>query len=115
MKARPFYDAVMAHPGLEWNGTFANPPEVQIKDLAAGVTRGLGAVGILRNDWERLEAVMTGKAPPMIMNKMSRIVGYFSRIKNWNRSKIAELRERHAGDYAVLPDTRSERAKWATH
>lgn len=32
---------------------------------------------------------------------ITRIVGYFSRIKNWNRSKIGELKDRHRGDYAV--------------
>ena len=32
---------------------------------------------------------------------ITRIVGYFSRINNWNKSKLAELRDRHRGDYMV--------------
>ncbi|HPJ72694.1 MAG TPA: anaerobic ribonucleoside-triphosphate reductase, partial [bacterium] len=32
---------------------------------------------------------------------LSRVVGYFSRIDNWNRSKKGELSDRHAGNYAV--------------
>jgi ribonucleoside-triphosphate reductase (formate) len=32
---------------------------------------------------------------------ISRIVGYFSRIKNWNKSKIGELADRHKGNYSV--------------
>ena len=32
---------------------------------------------------------------------MTRIVGYFSRINNWNKSKLAELRDRQAGDYGL--------------
>ena len=32
---------------------------------------------------------------------MTRIVGYFSRISNWNNSKLAELRDRHRGNYSV--------------
>ncbi|MBM4030847.1 MAG: anaerobic ribonucleoside-triphosphate reductase [Planctomycetes bacterium] len=32
---------------------------------------------------------------------LTRIVGYFSRITNWNKSKIGELRDRHAGRYAL--------------
>jgi len=32
---------------------------------------------------------------------MSRIVGYFSRIANWNKSKLGELKDREAGDYSV--------------
>jgi len=30
---------------------------------------------------------------------ITRIVGYFSRISNWNKSKLGELRDRHRGDY----------------
>lgn len=32
---------------------------------------------------------------------ISRIVGYFSRINNWNKSKIGELADRHKGNYHV--------------
>ena len=32
---------------------------------------------------------------------LTRIVGYYSRITNWNKSKIGELRDRHNGIYAV--------------
>ncbi|NQT86306.1 anaerobic ribonucleoside-triphosphate reductase, partial [bacterium] len=32
---------------------------------------------------------------------MTRIVGYYSRISNWNKSKIGELRDRQAGTYAL--------------
>ncbi|MCD5397334.1 anaerobic ribonucleoside-triphosphate reductase [candidate division NPL-UPA2 bacterium] len=32
---------------------------------------------------------------------ITRIVGYFSRVSNWNRSKIGELKDRHRGDYAI--------------
>lgn len=32
---------------------------------------------------------------------MSRIVGYFSRIINWNKSKVQELSDRHQGRYGV--------------
>ena len=32
---------------------------------------------------------------------MTRVVGYFSRIPNWNKSKVGELRDRHRGNYSV--------------
>jgi len=32
---------------------------------------------------------------------ISRVVGYFSRINNWNKSKQAEFKSRQKGDYAV--------------
>ena len=32
---------------------------------------------------------------------ITRIVGYFSRISNWNKSKLGELSDRHKGDYSL--------------
>ncbi len=32
---------------------------------------------------------------------MTRIVGYFSRVNNWNKSKLGELKDRHKGNYSV--------------
>jgi ribonucleoside-triphosphate reductase len=32
---------------------------------------------------------------------ITRIVGYFSRISNWNKSKLGELKDRHRGNYSV--------------
>lgn len=36
------------------------------------------------------------------LHGVTRIVGYYSRINNWNKSKIGELHDRHQGDYAVV-------------
>jgi ribonucleoside-triphosphate reductase len=33
---------------------------------------------------------------------MTRIVGYFSRVSNWNKSKLGELKDRHRGNYSVV-------------
>lgn len=32
---------------------------------------------------------------------ITRVVGYFSRVDNWNKSKTAELRDRKKGNYQV--------------
>jgi ribonucleoside-triphosphate reductase len=32
---------------------------------------------------------------------ISRVVGYFSRIDNWNASKRAEFKDRQKGDYKI--------------
>lgn len=32
---------------------------------------------------------------------ISRVVGYFSRINNWNKSKQAEFKARQKGNYAI--------------
>ena len=39
---------------------------------------------------------------------LTRIVGYFSRISNWNKSKIGELRDRRAGSYALPAEPAEE-------
>ncbi len=41
---------------------------------------------------------------------MTRIVGYFSRVSNWNKSKLGELKDRRRGNYSVtgiVPPLRS--------
>ena len=48
---------------------------------------------------ELIKALETGLF--MRLHGVTRIVGYFSRINNWNKSKIGELHDRHKGDYAV--------------
>ncbi|GAH50709.1 unnamed protein product, partial [marine sediment metagenome] len=32
---------------------------------------------------------------------ITRVVGYYSRVDNWNRSKIGELKDRQKGDYRI--------------
>jgi len=32
---------------------------------------------------------------------VTRIVGYYSKIENWNKSKRGELNDRHKGNYQV--------------
>ncbi len=31
----------------------------------------------------------------------TRVVGYMSKVENWNKSKIGELKDRHKGNYGV--------------
>lgn len=45
--------------------------------------------------------IIQGGRSPIILNGITRIVGYFSRVNNWNRSKIGELRDRRKGEYSV--------------
>ena len=35
-----------------------------------------------------------------ILYGITRIVGYYSRVSNWNKSKIGELKDRHIGNYS---------------
>jgi hypothetical protein len=42
-----------------------------------------------------------GRKEGRIMLHMTRIVGYYAYTAAWNKSKLAELRDRHQGDYSV--------------
>ena len=43
-----------------------------------------------------------GNTDPATLKHMTRIVGYYSFIDNWNPSKQSELDDRHNGNYAVM-------------
>lgn len=45
---------------------------------------------------------------------VTRIVGYFSRVSNWNKSKLSERRDRHAGNYAVTSGDATHRTQPST-
>ena len=59
------------------------------------------AAAVTENDWDVLEAILTGQRQPLVLEHMTRIVGYYSKVKNWNKSKLGELRDRQAGDYRI--------------
>ncbi|MBU0650511.1 anaerobic ribonucleoside-triphosphate reductase [bacterium] len=50
---------------------------------------------IKENDWDTIRKQMPS------LTYMTRIVGYFSKIHNWNVSKKGELKDRHIGAYKV--------------
>lgn len=51
-------------------------------------------------DWDNLLNVLNGREP-FVLDGITRIVGYFSKISNWNKSKIGELHDRRQGDYKI--------------
>jgi anaerobic ribonucleoside-triphosphate reductase len=51
-------------------------------------------------DWENINSVLSGREP-IILDGITRIVGYFSKISNWNKSKVGELHDRREGNYTV--------------
>lgn len=47
------------------------------------------------NDWQTIQKQLPNLA------YVTRVVGYFSQINNWNVSKQAELKDRQKGNYSV--------------
>jgi hypothetical protein len=49
---------------------------------------------------EFVDVIDTTRAP-IVLEGVTRIVGYYSRVNNWNKSKIGELRDRNQQNYAL--------------
>jgi hypothetical protein len=50
---------------------------------------------------KRFAAVVNCEEDPIKLHGITRIVGYYSRVTNWNKSKIGELRDRQKGQYGT--------------
>jgi len=72
-----------------------------VEDLKTGYKTIFAVQVILEHAWEDLRAMATGEKNISPLYHVSRIVGYYSRIENWNKSKLAELADRRRGDYAI--------------
>jgi len=97
LDAMAFWDAVHEEDGLTWLGV--TETDVVIKGPLHAFT--LTPATIEEEDWESLRDVLLERRPPIVLTTMSRVVGYFSNQKNWNRSKLAEGSDRRKGDYVV--------------
>ena len=104
MQGLAFYQAVIESPSLVWlgilEGKSAEEDEALVVHTDSGIKHALTIRTVLENTWEELEAVLLGKRTPKVMIHLTRIVGYYSRVQNWNRSKLAELKDRRRGQYA---------------
>ena len=46
-------------------------------------------------------SVIQNERKPIVLNGITRIVGYYSRVNDWNKSKVGELRDRASGSYGL--------------
>ena len=112
MDCREFYRNVDVHEELEWLGALANSDGT---DCVYVANKRLGSIteapisAIKDHDWETWLAIMLGHRPAKVMKNITRIVGYYSELQNWNASKLAELRDRRNGNYGI-PSPDVERA-----
>jgi len=73
-----------------------------VEHLPSGYQTKLPFSSVEEGDWRDLRGVVAGQREPNVLYHMARIVGYYSRVQNWNRSKLGELRDRHQGTYQVV-------------
>ncbi|MDR4496668.1 MAG: anaerobic ribonucleoside-triphosphate reductase [Candidatus Scalindua sp.] len=67
--------------------------EVSINEVVEKVTDFDKAQEFLR--------VISNDRSSIVLNGITRIVGYYSRVNNWNKSKVGELRDRSNGRYGL--------------
>ena len=67
--------------------------EVSIDEIVQKITDPDKAQEFLR--------VLQNDRAPIVLNGITRIVGYYSRVNNWNKSKVGELRDRANGRYGL--------------
>ena len=110
MNLTDFFDKVDAHPELEGIGIDGadGKAAVIVRHRSTRLTTRIPAKAVEKADWAAIEAVLLGQREPVVLQHMTRVVGYYSRIENWNKSKIGELRDRHKGDYAILAEAMAE-------
>lgn len=105
MKIEDFIKSIQQHKSLKCEGvSMTDRPEddfLLVTDTTNGVRYKVLATAAREQPWPVLEAILTGKRNPVIMDHVTRIVGYYSKVKNWNKSKLGELRDRKEGDYRV--------------
>lgn len=104
MEMSEFFDKIEQSKGFEGIGvdTCENSnPGVIIKYKPTNLITRIPAAAIEEVEWSVLEDILTGKREPQVLQHMTRVVGYFSRVENWNKSKVGELKDRQKGDYAI--------------
>jgi len=98
-----FFHAVDADPELRGVHIEIDDLTITVQEMGDGWYTTFHASVILEHTWETLKAYAMGTKDLEPLETITRIVGYWSSTKRWNPSKIAELRDRRAGNYAV-PD-----------
>lgn len=101
MKVTEFFDKVDACPDLTGLHIDENRQEVTVAYQHSHGVTVLSVDAILQNDWPTIKDILTHKREPHCLQHFTRVVGYYSRVDNWNPSKVSELHDRHKGDYSV--------------
>jgi hypothetical protein len=105
MDIKEFFKSVEEHDELKGVGMDydqkQNEGKFAIEHKSSKFVTIIPAGAVEKSDWSLLEDVLTCKREPQILYHMTRVVGYYSRVENWNKSKLGELKDRQSGNYAV--------------
>ena len=96
-----FFAKVNEHQDL--TGVFVDSANgvVSVKHNTTGLCTNLPVQVVEQVEWNILEDVLLCKREPEVLYHITRIVGYYSRVENWNNSKLGEMKSRIKGDYSL--------------
>ena len=105
MDPREFYRNVQEHQDLEWLGSKKGETpaedEVFVGNRTNDYKLAIPVSELPDHTWEEFEMICTARRRPDVISKLSRIVGYYSNMRSWNKSKLAEMRDRQKGNYGL--------------
>jgi hypothetical protein len=105
MTLAEFFSNVEVSPELKGLGIEQGTDHLVVLHKESGKVTVLSTNCIQDNDWGLLNDVLCFRREPHSLTHFTRVVGYFSRVENWNKSKIGELKDRHKGTYALSEET----------
>ncbi len=98
-----FCHMIATHPHLRVIRVHAPTQTVAFHHFESGLTTEIPRLPeqIQENGADDILAILEGRISPKRIHHITRIVGYFSRVESWNKSKRAELRDRRKNPHVV--------------
>ena len=88
--------------------------EVSITEIIKHIMAGCHMPNAAEEKAQEIISVIRNERKGVVLEGVTRIVGYYSRVKNWNQSKVGELRDRASGSYGLtgkVAEHQTERLK----
>lgn len=99
MTTDEFYDMIENHKDLRGIGIKDGVAIVEY--IPAKIFTAITPKAIATISENNILEVLTMQREPEVLTHMARVVGYYSRVDNWNQSKLGELKDRKKGKYTV--------------
>jgi hypothetical protein len=104
MTGTDFIEAVTADPELQFvhkDGEEPSFKDFYVEFIPTQLITKFSEEAISSAGAADLIAVCRGEREPKVLQQISRVVGYYSKIQNWNKSKLGELNDRQHGNYTT--------------
>ncbi len=76
------------------DGAYVEVPIDEIVQKVTDADRAQDFINVIQNDRKSI-----------VLHGITRIVGYYSRVNNWNKSKVGELRDRAQRNYGLTAES----------